>query len=265
MANEIFISYCRKDYDQVSKIKKFLDNELGINCWMDTEVIESGSQFKNIIISAINQHNILLFMKSVNSMSSEFAMKELEFAESKKKRIVLVDLDRSPLTDKFLFDYGMKDNIDWQNDLQRDKLIRDLKSWIKSIDNSDVKKRGTNILQETENAEEWFNKGEENYSKMNYKEACKWFLKAAEQGHVMAQCELAFVYATGLGVPRNETEAFKWYRKAAEQGDAQAQCNLGSMYEDGIGTPQNKSEALKWYRKAAEQGNEIAKNIIKLM
>jgi len=53
---------------------------------------------------------------------------------------------------------------------------------------------------------------------------------------------------------KDAAEAVKWYRKAAEQGHALAQTNLGFMYEKGDGVPKDAAEAVKWYRKATEQG-----------
>ena len=65
--------------------------------------------------------------------------------------------------------------------------------------------------------------------------------------------------------PRNYKEALRWYRKAAEQGYSVAQFNLGVMYENGLGLPQDYIEALKWYRKAADQGIADAQNNLGLM
>ena len=52
----------------------------------------------------------------------------------------------------------------------------------------------------------------------------------------------------------NYAEAAKWYLKAAEQGNADAQQRLGDMYEEGQGVEQNDEEAWKWHQKASEQG-----------
>ena len=54
-------------------------------------------------------------------------------------------------------------------------------------------------------------------------------LKAkAEQGEAEAQFNLGYMYATGEGVPQNDTEAVRWYRMAAEQGDATVTVQSGS-------------------------------------
>lgn len=129
MANEVFISYSRKDYDKVKAVKDEIDRLVGIDCWMDLNGIESGEWFKKVIISAINRHDTLLFMLTPNSMNSPFAMKELGFAARKGKRIVLVDLENTQLNDDFLFDYSEKDNIDWNEPLQHDKFIMNLQVW----------------------------------------------------------------------------------------------------------------------------------------
>ena len=62
------------------------------------------------------------------------------------------------------------------------------------------------------------------------------------------------MYQNGHGVTQDYKEAGKWYTKAAEQGHAQAQCNLGWMYQNGHGVTQDYQKAYEWYTKAAEQG-----------
>ena len=66
MANEVFISYSRRNYGQVYKIKEEIDRKVGIDCWMDIDGIESGEQFLKVIVSAINRHDTFLFMLDVN-------------------------------------------------------------------------------------------------------------------------------------------------------------------------------------------------------
>lgn len=95
----------------------------------------------------------------------------------------------------------------------------------------------------------------------DYKEATKWFKKAAEQGNAKGQYNLGFSYDNGEGVPQDKKEAVKWFRKAAEQGLAYAQYLLGLVYADGEGVPQDIKEAANWLRKAAEQGNTDALDI----
>ena len=92
----------------------------------------------------------------------------------------------------------------------------------------------------------------------NFKEAVKWYRKAAEQGDAEAQYSLGVMYAKGEGVAKNFRKAVKWYRKAAEQGDAEAQFNLGVMYAKGEGVQGNLVAAHAWLSLAAAQGSESA-------
>lgn len=126
---DVFISYSRKDLELVKDIKKEIDRLVGIDCWMDLDGIESGEQFEDVIISAIDRSDTLLFMMSRSSMTSEWALDEIDFAKRKGKRIVLIAIERVEMTDKFYFRYHKYDNIDWNNLPQREKLIRDLRKW----------------------------------------------------------------------------------------------------------------------------------------
>ena len=85
----------------------------------------------------------------------------------------------------------------------------------------------------------------------------------ANKGDAYAQYSLGEMYYFGDGVPKDYKEAVKWYTKAAEQGNGYAQFKLGEMYHDGSGVfegvPRDYKEAVKWYTKAAEQGEAWAR------
>lgn len=87
----------------------------------------------------------------------------------------------------------------------------------------------------------------------------------AEQGDVLAQRELAVVYAQGQGVPKDDNQALYWCKKAAEQGDAKSQVMMGGRYVGGLGVPQNDKEAYSWFKKAAEQGEPTGQIMLATM
>lgn len=89
----------------------------------------------------------------------------------------------------------------------------------------------------------------------DYKQALKWYTKAAEQGDVDAQMSLGLMYFNGNGVAKNYKQTFKWYIRAAEQGYADAQHNLGTLYDNGEGVLKDNKKALEWFTMAAEQGH----------
>ena len=57
----------------------------------------------------------------------------------------------------------------------------------------------------------------------------KWFCRAAEQDHELAQLGLGCCYRNGQGVVRNYVEAYKWFLLAAGQGDEDARKNADSL------------------------------------
>jgi len=59
-------------------------------------------------------------------------------------------------------------------------------------------------------------------------------------------------------IPQDYKQAVKWYTKAAEQGDADAQYNLGLMYANGQGVPQDNVYAHMWSNLGAANGIEAA-------
>jgi len=87
-------------------------------------------------------------------------------------------------------------------------------------------------------------------------EAAKWYLQAADQGHINAQFNLGVMYENREGVAENPVEAATWYRKAADQGDYRSQYNLGALYANGEGVLQSYSESYVWLNIAAKSGNK---------
>jgi len=99
---------------------------------------------------------------------------------------------------------------------------------------------------------------------MDETETVKWLRKAADQGHIESQQNLAILYQTGRGVQQDKAEAVRWFRKAAEQGDPISQRELGSAYwyadSDDQGVVRNLGQAFHWLKKAADQGDAAAQN-----
>ena len=85
-------------------------------------------------------------------------------------------------------------------------------------------------------------------------EAAKWLRMAAGQKSASAQNALGTMYYGGQGVEQDLAQAAQWFRMAAAQGHPGAQYSLGQMYRAGQGVPQDALEAVKWIRLAAEQG-----------
>ena len=127
---KIFISYSRKDKDLVFDIVRQIEDKVGVKCWIDVNGIESGQQFVDVIMGAIENCEVVLFMMSDSSLKSEYARKEVNYANLMKKRIVPVILDGDKLRGWFAFDFSLTDFIVASNPDDISKLMRDLRSWL---------------------------------------------------------------------------------------------------------------------------------------
>ena len=288
---DIFISYSRVDLERVRTIKTELEGSTGALCWMDLEGIESGEQFEDVIISAINRSDTILFMLSECSMKSEWALDELDFAKRKRKRIVIIHLEEVELSDKFYFRYHKYDQIMWHNKPQREKLFRDIRRWTKndlgmevtqvtsisSQSNRHTTKGGeitpakrdtpkVNTMppknQSPHNIEDLYQDGLWYFTTgHNNKKAIDYLERASIAGHVEAQNLLGLV----LCEEKQYSQAMQWLKKAAEQGYSNAQYNLGKFYYKGCLGKVDYNSALKWFVDAASNRNDEANNMLGVM
>lgn len=95
------------------------------------------------------------------------------------------------------------------------------------------------------------------------KESAKYFLRAANMGHLQSQFIIAHMYEHGIGARLSGDEAYKWYLKAANQGMKKAQMKIGDLYYDGIGVKRDLEKAAAWYKKVADTGDLVGKKLYK--
>ena len=130
MYKPIFVSYSRRDRNRVIPFVKELEKKIGENrIWIDWTGIESGDDFKDRIMSAIDRSEIVLFMLSDNSLQSEYAKMEVEYAHNTDKKVIPVVLDGKPLRDWFLFSFGRINYTDISDNAQVDQLVETLKKF----------------------------------------------------------------------------------------------------------------------------------------
>jgi TPR repeat protein len=82
--------------------------------------------------------------------------------------------------------------------------------------------------------------------------------RACEQGSGAGCAHLAFLYATGKLVARDDRRATPLYVKACDLGDALGCYNVGLMADDGRGTPRDRARAAAAYGEACEMGSATA-------
>lgn len=126
----IFVSYTRADKETVFPFIDKLEKDLNVRCWIDLEGIETGEQFEDVIIRAINDSKIVLFMLSENSLMSSWTKREVYYAEGEKKKIIPIVIDGGGLRGWYKFHFGNVDYVDIRSNEQCSKLVSNLKNWL---------------------------------------------------------------------------------------------------------------------------------------
>ena len=136
----IFISYSRKNKRIVNKVVSQI-KETGFSVWIDTSGIESGEQFKQKIVDAIEGCEVFLYFASKESNCSPWTAKEIGIASSLKKRIIPIRLDNSPFNKEVLFDIVNINYIDLSDIMTRSNnisiLISTLMNYCQIADNGE--------------------------------------------------------------------------------------------------------------------------------
>ena len=132
---KIFISYKRVDKEQVIPFVERIQNDLQESCWMDLDDIESDAQFASVIMHAIDEAKVFLFMYStahttIENFDTDWTIRELNYAQQKKKRIVFVNLDNTPLGDWFVFMFPLKQQVNAKSKIETEKLLRNIAQWL---------------------------------------------------------------------------------------------------------------------------------------
>ena len=151
----IFISYKRVDKTRVDALKTKIEAATGEECWIDRTGIESDAQFVEVIMDAIDHCEIFLFMRSkehnnITNHSTDWTIREVNYALSEKKRIVFVCLDNTPLPRWFKFMFPNQQEIDASDEEKLKKFYADLRSWLKVEGKEEEVKKEESLKEEKE-------------------------------------------------------------------------------------------------------------------
>lgn len=126
MKHKVFISYSRKDKDAADCLCEIL-KENDIAYWIDKEGIYSSSNYKELIVDAIDVSQSVIFISSVNSNASINCIREIGYAVNMNKPILPLMLDDAPYAKSIRLDISDIDQIDFRNPgMSSKKLITSL-------------------------------------------------------------------------------------------------------------------------------------------
>ena len=122
MNHEVFISYSRKDKDIADYVSEML-KENGIRYWIDKEGIYSSSNYKELIVDAIDVSKAVIFISSENLNSSINVIREIGYAVNMKKPILPLMLDDAQYAKSIRLDISDIDQIDFKNPVASSKKL----------------------------------------------------------------------------------------------------------------------------------------------
>lgn len=126
MKHQVFISYSRKDQEVADYLCDFL-KENDMEYWIDREGIFSSSNYKELIVDAIEVSKAVIFISSVNSNSSINVIREIGYAVNMNKPILPLKLDDAQYAKSIRLDISDIDQIDFRNPgMSSKKLITSL-------------------------------------------------------------------------------------------------------------------------------------------
>lgn len=130
MEKDVFISYSRKDSEVVTSLYKRLEQS-GLKCWIDIDGMYSGTSFKKVIVDAIKNSKVLLFVSSENSNQYRNVVNEVSVAIERGKKIIPVKLDMTPYSESIEYDLINHDFLFFDPihfDIFSDKLVKRIAS-----------------------------------------------------------------------------------------------------------------------------------------
>lgn len=122
MTHKVFISYSRKDNDVAQYICEMLKTN-GIEYWIDKKGIYSSSNYKELIVDAIDVSKAVIFISSANSNSSINVVREVGYAVNMNKPILPVKLDETPYAKSIRLDISDIDMVDFKNPAESSKKL----------------------------------------------------------------------------------------------------------------------------------------------
>lgn len=99
-AHDVFISYGSPDASVAQLVCAVLESR-AIHCWIAPRNVVPGTHYADAIIRAINESGLLVLVLSAAAVASVHVGKEIERAASKRRPIIALRIDATPLTPAF--------------------------------------------------------------------------------------------------------------------------------------------------------------------
>src|SRR6184192_663383 len=93
----VFISYASQDATVAAALVEALERH-GVGCWIAPRDVKAGAQYADAIVRAISGAKACVLVLSESAIASSHVSREIERASSKKRPIIALRMDATPLT-----------------------------------------------------------------------------------------------------------------------------------------------------------------------
>jgi len=107
VSSQIFVSHAASDGSQALKLVEAIERR-GKRCWVAPRDVRAGKDFREEIVTAIQQCESMIVLISKHANGSEHVLRELGLAEKFKKPVKPVRLDNSELAPAFEYQLHAK-------------------------------------------------------------------------------------------------------------------------------------------------------------
>jgi N-acetylneuraminic acid mutarotase len=94
VAHEVFLSYATEDADAASGVCAMLEAD-GVRCWLAPRDVKVGTDYAASIMNAIRNSQLVVFVFSVHSNASPYALREIERAVAYGRPVVALRMDKT--------------------------------------------------------------------------------------------------------------------------------------------------------------------------
>lgn len=121
MKKKVFISYSSIQEEEANRICSFLESN-NLSCFMSSRDIVPGTEYAEQLLEAIDDSRVVVLLLSEEANSSPHVLREIEYAVSHKKPIIVYELEDVVLSRSMEY-YLMTHQWLSMNDMMRDEVL----------------------------------------------------------------------------------------------------------------------------------------------
>ena len=142
--NNVIISYKKQDSATVHPLIERIESTIGESCTPMEDAGQSDTQIAGDVLQVFDHASVVVLMYShlhaeITDYSTDWTIRELNYAHEAGKHIVFVSIDGTPLTKWFTFMFPMQQMVDALSPDSFNKFLKELPIWIKTAERRQAK------------------------------------------------------------------------------------------------------------------------------